>query len=623
MSRIPGWANVSSLVLRFVLFAGVALCAQLAGPAWARVIHVKADATGANNGQSWANAYTDLPTAGLNATFDDEIWVARGTYKPTTGDSRTASFALQSGVSLYGGFAGTETARGQRNWEANPTILSGDIGIAGDAADNSYHVVRGNAMVTYPSLLDGFTITGGNANGSGGDYSQGGGMYNYYSSSTVTNCTFSGNTAYWQGGGMYNYHSSSTVTNCTFSGNTKGTYQDGGGGGMYNFYSSSTVTNCTFSGNTVNWGPGGGMYNDDSSPIVTNCTFSGNTAYGRGGGMYNTSSSPIVTNCTFSGNTSDGTQGGGMYNNTSSPAVTNCTFSGNTAGPGSQGSGGGMYNYGGSPTMTNCIFWGNTAPSGAEVYKTTGTPTFSHCDIKGCVGSGASWDSALGVDGGGNIGGDPRFVAPASPVGADGLWRTRDDGLRLRSDSPCIGAADPAAAPGTDILGLPRKTAPDIGAYEFPSSGYGTLTYNAGAGGSISGATPQIVDYGTNGTAVEALPDTGYHFLQWNDSSAMNPRTDTNVTADVTVTATFAINTYTLTYNAGTGGSISGTTPQTVDYGTSGAAVEAVPSVGYRFKQWSDGVLTASRTDTNVTADINVTAVFAPLAAAKDWALYE
>ena len=542
MSRIPGWANVSSLVLRFVLFAGVALCAQLAGPAWARVIHVKADATGANNGQSWANAYTDLPTAGLNATFDDEIWVARGTYKPTTGASRTASFALQSGVSLYGGFAGTETARGQRNWEANPTILSGDIGIAGDAADNSYHVVRGNAMVTYPSLLDGFTITGGNANGSGGDYSQGGGMYNYYSSSTVTNCTFSGNTAYWQGGGMYNYHSSPTVTNCTFSGNTKGTYQDGGGGGMYNFYSSSTVTNCTFSGNTVNWGPGGGLYND-----------------------------------------------------------------------------------GGSPTMTNCIFWGNTAPSGAEVCKTTGTPTFSHCDIKGCVGSGASWDSALGIDGGGNIGGDPRFVAPASPVGADGLWRTRDDGLRLRSDSPCIGAADPAAAPGTDILGLPRKAAPDIGAYEFPSSGYATLTYNAGAGGSISGATPQIVDYGTNGTAVEALPDTGYHFLQWNDSSAMNPRTDTNVTADVTVTATFAINTYTLTYNAGPGGSISGTTPQTVDYGTSGAAVEAVPSVGCRFKQWSDGVLTASRTDTNVTADINVTAIFAPSkpAAVKDWALHK
>jgi hypothetical protein len=190
---------------------------------------------------------------------------------------------------------------------------------------------------------------------------------------------------------------------------------------------------------------------------------------------------------------------------------------------------------------------------GAEIYKGSGTtPTFSHCDIRGSGGSGASWDQTLGVDGGGNIGTDPRFVAPATPAGPDGLWRTRDDGLRLQSNSPCIGAADPAVAPGTDILGLPRKIAPDIGAYEFPSGGYCTLTYNAGAGGSISGATQQ-----------------------------------------------------------------------TVDYGADGAEVTAVPNTGYRFVRWSDGVMTASRTDTNVTADINMTAVFAPLAAVRDWALYE
>ena len=175
------------------------------------------------------------------------------------------------------------------------------------------------------------------------------------------------------------------------------------------------------------------------------------------------SSSATLTNCAFSGNTVNW-NGGGMYNLSSSPTVANCTFGGNTAGD----CGGGMYSWYGSPTVTNSIFGANTASWGAEIdNESATTPTFSHCDIKGSGGSGASWDLALGTDAGGNIGGDPRFVSPATPAGPDGLWRTGDDGLRLHSDSPCIGAADPAVAPKTDILGLPRKTAPDIGAYEF------------------------------------------------------------------------------------------------------------------------------------------------------------
>jgi uncharacterized repeat protein (TIGR02543 family) len=551
MSRIPGWTKVSKavgwalahqirhlsltlrLALRFALFAGVAVCAQLAGPAWAGVIYVRGDATGANNGHSWADAYTDLQAGLAAAVSGDEIWVAKGTYKPTTGTFRTVSFLLVAGAQLYGGFVGTEAERQQRDWEANATILSGDIGTTGSATDNSYHVVVG----AYLTVLDGFTITGGNA---GNNLYDGGGMYNENCSPIVTNCTFSGNTADG-GGGMYNYNSSPTVTNCTFSGNT--TSGNSRGGGMRNDNSSPTVTNCTFSGNTANGnGYGGGMYNySSSSPTVTNCTFSGNTAgnAGGGGGMCNWKSSPTVTNCTFSGNTA-GTygNGGGIYSeNSSSPTVTNCTFSGNTAG----GSGGGMYNDSGSPTVTNCIFWDNSAPVGPEIYKGgTGTPTFSHCDIQGSGGSGALWNPALGVDGGGNIMGDPRFTAPATPAGPDGLWRTLDDGLRLQSDSPCIGAADPAVAPQTDILGLPRSSPPDIGAYEFFSGGGSwTLTYNAGAGGSISGTTPQTVASGADGSEVTAVPNTGYRFVGWSDDVMTASRTDTNVTADITVTAIF------------------------------------------------------------------------------------
>jgi hypothetical protein len=139
-----------------------------------------------------------------------------------------------------------------------------------------------------------------------------------------------------------------------------------------------------------------------------------------------------------------------------------------------------------------------------------------------------------------------------------------------------------------------------------------TLTYTAGTGGSISGASPQTVNHGANGAAVTAVPDTGYHFVKWSDDSTANPRTDANVTADVAVTAEFAVNTYTLTYTAGAGGSISGSSPQTVNHGANGTEVTAIPDAGYRFVQWSDGVMTAPRTDVNVTANLTVTALFAP-----------
>ena len=138
-----------------------------------------------------------------------------------------------------------------------------------------------------------------------------------------------------------------------------------------------------------------------------------------------------------------------------------------------------------------------------------------------------------------------------------------------------------------------------------------TLTYTAGANGTITGTTPQTVNHGANGTAVTAVPDPGYHFVSWSDGVLTATRTDTNVTADLTVTATFAINTYTLTYTAGANGTITGTSPQTVAHGASGTAVTAVPDAGYHFVSWSDGVLTATRTDTNVTADLTVTATFA------------
>ena len=138
-----------------------------------------------------------------------------------------------------------------------------------------------------------------------------------------------------------------------------------------------------------------------------------------------------------------------------------------------------------------------------------------------------------------------------------------------------------------------------------------TLTYTAGANGSITGTSPQTVNHGASGSAVTAVPGTGYHFVDWSDGLATATRTDTSVAGDITVTAQFAINTYTLTYTAGANGSLTGVSPQTVNHGASGTEVTALPATGYHFVDWSDGVLTATRTDTNVTANKTVTAQFA------------
>ncbi len=136
-----------------------------------------------------------------------------------------------------------------------------------------------------------------------------------------------------------------------------------------------------------------------------------------------------------------------------------------------------------SPTLTNCILWGNTAAtSGPEVHNNSSVPIFSHCDIAGCGGSGASWDTALGTDGGNNIGGNPLFM---DANGADNIVGTVDDDLRLTAgSSPCIDAGDTAALPADtadldgdsdttediphDLDGNPRVVGGDVdmGAYE-------------------------------------------------------------------------------------------------------------------------------------------------------------
>ncbi len=347
-------------LLPVVLCIGLLSLMVSAGP-MQRVIYVNAgNAAGPWDGKSWATAYKTV-REGLKAVQPGaEIWVAKGTYMPTEGTDRTASFRLKPGVALYGGFDGTETRRDQRNWGKNRTILSGDIGLEGDSSDNLYHVVTG----AYYAALDGFTITGGNADGEA-HYSKGGGMVNYFNASpTVANCTFTANAA-GEGGGMYNYHfSSPRVTNCTFVGNSA----DMGGAMVNRDGACPWVVNCIFKENYARW-RGGAVLNDyGASPAFYGCTFSGNTTRGCGGGMYTDDNSsqlgftrPVVSNCTFERNRAR-CRGGAMANyNRCTPLVYGCIFTSNHA---RKGGGAVANDYGAVAMVNECTFNDNSADEG-------------------------------------------------------------------------------------------------------------------------------------------------------------------------------------------------------------------------------------------------------------------
>ena len=140
--------------------------------------YVDQNAGGLNNGTSWTNAFNNLQDALGSASSGDEIYVAQGTYKP--GANRSDTFQLVSGVQIYGGFPSGGGAMNQREWEVYETILSGDIGVSGDASDNSYHVVTTSGVIGPPStVLNGFIIKGGKADGTGGaGTDRGAGIYN-------------------------------------------------------------------------------------------------------------------------------------------------------------------------------------------------------------------------------------------------------------------------------------------------------------------------------------------------------------------------------------------------------------------------------------------------------------
>jgi uncharacterized repeat protein (TIGR01451 family) len=414
------------LALLLLLPALLWLAMPQGASALPRIWYVDKDATsGANDGTSWANAYTTLQAAldvaNANQYTNYEIWVAEGTYYPDEGGSHIANsqeeyfVIINNNVQLYGGFGGDETERTQRDWRAHPTMLSGDIDQDGALTNNAYHVLYLDGVtgpnITAATVIDGFTVTGGNANGAD-PHNNGGGLLCYGHDSGRA-C-------------------SPTLANIAFIGNAA---QSGGGG--------------CFDGT-----------NGQSSPTLTNVTFRGNQASDTGGGMsvfcMAGTCTPQLTNVLFTGNKSISGGGGGMYlYDADSATLTNVTFSGNSA---ADYKGGGLHFYRDSfettapLTITNSIFWGNSPQNLFSSFRVSVVAAYSDIDKDGYTGNN-------------NIRQDPRFVAP---IAASSAPTTTGD-YRLQTGSPAIDAgSNLSVTVATDLDGNQRivNGVVDMGAYE-------------------------------------------------------------------------------------------------------------------------------------------------------------
>jgi predicted outer membrane repeat protein len=417
--------GIRPAILSFVAWFAAVPCADAA------VLFVDATASPGGNGLAWSTAFRRLQDALSLAQSDsqfDEIWVAAGVYRPHN-SNRDASFVLVSGVSLLGGFAGGETSADQRDPQANPTILSGDLSgndqpNFGQRGDNSRHVVTGTDLVG--TVIDGFTIRGGNHDLPGSLLLGGAGMFvtstpaGFPSDVAVRQCAFVDNTAGITftdlgnlGGGLLLRAVDGVIEDCRFEGNRA---VNGGALGLYHANTADvdmdmtvSITRCEFIANTSPAQTGGAIWSTIGRSVTgTNtgileardCVFDGNDAEYYGAWLDNNATHFVVSGCTFQNNSSRVHGGAFAHIQTGGPdvepfLVTDCRFLSNHT----DGAGGGIWVGAADGIVRNCLFRANTALlQGGGIRSGTYFTTFGAQDLQvdNCV-----FDSNTGLETGG------------------------------------------------------------------------------------------------------------------------------------------------------------------------------------------------------------------------------
>ena len=419
------------------LIALVGVMGSASGTMWYVDVKNLAPAPPAD-GSTWLLAFPSISMAISVAGPGDQIWVASGTY--------FESIVLKENLSVYGGFVGAyqglpgETLRSERNPRVNETVIDGSHARQGIPV---FHVVIGDK----DTVLDGFTISGGVANGGSMD-SNGAGMLNLnVVNVAVANCKFVGNTAEAYGGAIYNENADVQVTGCIFTGNVASQ-----GGGVCNRNGTVALTRCNFMVNRAAQDGGAAALLSDQlelAQMIDACAFSRNEAALSGGALFVNGGVPTITNGLFRKNCA--ASGGAVSSGRTGSVVQlwNCTFMDNLAAMGAA-----INNNATSPVAaTNCIFW--DAPLVEEFHDPVGgeTVVVAYSDVRG-----------QGIfPGESNINADPQFVRHFFST----TWPGGD--TSLAPSSPCLNTGTADGAPSTDILGDPRPTlgvAVDMGAHQ-------------------------------------------------------------------------------------------------------------------------------------------------------------
>ncbi|WP_258096013.1 choice-of-anchor Q domain-containing protein [Salinibacter sp. 10B] len=463
-----------------------------------------------NGGTSWSDAVATLQAALSQASTNTEIWVADGVYYPDEGPNVSdgevgTSFTLKDRVSIYGGFAGNESSRSERDPDANLVVLSGDLdqddntnkyGVVTSPSDqnsgsknnptNAYHVLDASD-VSAQTVVDGVTITAGSADDrkkkDGRPEEVGGGVFIDNGSPTLSNVRIIGNRAKLDGGGIASY---------------------GGGGPVL----SETVIESNRSQRN-----GGGIYNADGSSLRARfVVLRRNTASNAGGGIYNTQSNIRFTNVTIEGNVASSNYGGGIYTSYSNGSIlTNLRLVGNRA-----AAGGGFYNTGGGGTKTTIgtsSFSGNYAtnssnPRGGAIFTANETLELNNSIVWGngpnqIVDRNTFSQQSSLIEGGlgGALNQDPLFISDPT-LASNGP--TTDGDLQLQPTSPAGDAGANTLLPADvsdldddgetseqlplDLAGSQRVKDGDVdmGAYEGTSASL-TVQGSYGADGSDAG----------------------------------------------------------------------------------------------------------------------------------------
>jgi len=450
------------------------------------VVYVDKAATGNETGLRWSDAFTDLqmplefisPLSGVM-----EVRVAQGTYRPAgAGGSRYASFMLISGLALRGGYAGVQGSNPDvQDPEMYPAILSGDLNGDDDVdpqnyQENSYHVVASKEL-SADTVLEGFIVEGGYANGRN-IHANGGGVLNREESDLrILDCTFRKNRTNGSGAGIHIESSSPTLIRCRFGDNVLG---GNSGGALYCKDGNPELTQCSFIANTGGVGGAVAFYGS-SVPEVKHCEFRQNSASFGGAWYSRDTCNAIVEDCIFAGNYT-GYTGAGIEIRDGAPTFRRCLIQDNVAGEYDWG-GAGISAFGGTATFESCTITGNHSyENGGAMFVWNCIVTMRNCTISGNSAdlqgggiflfghlSGAAtlnscilWDNQAtevegktisvqysdvkgGYGGTGNRNLDPLFVDTA-----------RGD-YHLRWSSPCIDLGDPDYVPTGDDRDIDRE----------------------------------------------------------------------------------------------------------------------------------------------------------------------